>query len=96
MPWPDSCEVSLRLEDEDEGRGRDDLPSFGRHQDELSLSWMRAGRWPRDVVGLQNRIGRTGMAREARLKRQPLFVWHGPPVPSLQVVSGQGPYPDQA
>jgi hypothetical protein len=89
----DSCEASLRLAGEDEARGDDDLPSFGRHQDELSSAWMRAGRWPREVVGLQNRIERTGAARHARLNHQPLFVWHGPSVPARQIVSGRGPYP---
>lgn len=83
---------SLRLADEDEARGRDDLPSFGQHQYALSAAWLRAGRWPRSVAGLQNRLVRLGRAREALAKGQKVWVWHGPPVPQFVVVSGQGPY----
>lgn len=84
---------SLRLADEDEARGDEDLTSFVAHQDKVSAAWMRAGRWPRSVVGLQNRLVRLGIAREAVSKGWPVFVWHGPPVPQLTIVVGNGPYP---
>ena len=84
---------SLRLaDDEDEARGEDDLPRFAMHQDAVSTAWMKAGHWPRSVVGLQNRLVRLGTARQAQEKGWPLWVWHGPPVPQSVVVSGSGPY----
>jgi hypothetical protein len=85
-------EELLRLADADEARGDADLTSFVTHQDTVSSAWMREGRWPREVVGLQNRLVRLGTAREALKKGEPLFVWHGPPVPQFVVVQGQGPY----
>jgi hypothetical protein len=86
------CEESLRLADEDEAKGDADLTSFTRHQETVSRTWMSEGRWPRDVVGLQNRLVRLGTAREAAEKGQPLFAWHGPPVPQFVVTQGEGPY----
>lgn len=88
-----SAEESLRLADEDEARGDENLTSFSQHQDAVSAAWMCAGRWPRSVIGLQNRLVRLGTAREAAAKARPVFVWHGPPVPQFVVVSGRGPYP---
>lgn len=85
-------EESLRLADEDEARGDHDLTTFVRHQEALSGAWMSAGRWPRSVVGLQNRLVRLGTARVARANGWPVFVWHGPPVPQFVVISGLGPY----
>jgi hypothetical protein len=88
-----SCnEESLRLADADEARGDEDLTSFTRHQDSVSTAWMREGRWPREVVGLQNRLTRLARAREAVEKGLPLFVWHGPPVPQFILTQGKGPY----
>lgn len=89
----DSCEESLTLADEDDARDDEALTSFTRYQDAISDAWMRVGRWPREVVGLQNRLVRLGTAREARSKSQHVFVWHGPSVPQFTVVSGTGPYP---
>jgi hypothetical protein len=86
-------EESLRLADEDEARGDEDLTLFVQHQDAVSAAWMTAGRWPRSVLGLQNRLVRLGTARKARAKGRRMFAWHGPPVPQFVVVSGQGPYP---
>lgn len=86
------CEESLCLADEDESRGYDDLPSFARQQDDVSRAWMHAGRWPREVVGLTNRLVRLGVARQAVASGKPVFVWHGPPMPQFVVTSGQGPY----
>jgi hypothetical protein len=86
------CEESLRLADEDEARGDADLCSFTRHQEAVSRTWMREGRWPREAVGLKNRLVRLGTAREAAEKGQPLFVWHGPPVTQFVVTPGEGPY----
>jgi len=88
-----SAEESLRLANEDEARGDENLTSFSQHQDAVSAAWMRAGRWPRSVVGLQNRLVRLGTAQEAAAKARPVFVWHGPPAPQFVVVSGRGPYP---
>jgi hypothetical protein len=91
-----SCsQESLQLADEDEGRGDEDLTSFTRHLDAVSKAWMEAGRWPRSVVGLQNRLVRLAIAREARAGGKPVFVWHGPPVSQFVVVSGHGPYPER-
>jgi len=87
-----ASEESHRLADEDEARGDDDLTTFVRHQAALSDAWMSAGRWPRSVVGLQNRLIRLGTAREARANGWPVFAWHGPPVPQFVVISGHGPY----
>ena len=90
----DSCEESLRLGDEVAACGDDDeLTTFPRHEDELSQAWLRAGKWPREVVRLNNRLVRLGPAREAHGKGQPVFVWHGPAVPQFTIVSGQGRYP---
>jgi hypothetical protein len=89
----DCCEESLRLADEDEEKGDKNLTIFGAQQDAICNAWMRAGRWPRQVAGLQNRAVRLGTAREARQAGQRLFVWHGPSVPQFIVVAGQGPYP---
>lgn len=86
------AEESLRLADEDEAKGDKDLTSFARHQGALSDAWMSTGRWPREVVGLQNRLVRLGTAREALAQARPVFVWHGPPVPQFVVVAGQGPH----
>jgi hypothetical protein len=86
------CEEGMRLADEDEARGELELPAFGQHQHAISTAWMRAGRWPREVVSLTNRLTRLGKAREARATGKPLFVWHGPPVPQFVVTFGQGPY----
>lgn len=85
---------TLRLADEDEARGdHKDLPAFQRYQDALSDAWMKAGRWPREVIGLQNRLVRLARARDAEEKGLPLFVWHGPPVPQFVLAQGTGPYP---
>lgn len=78
-------EQSLRLAGEDDARGDGDLTSFVQHQDAVSAAWTRAGRWPREVVGLQNRLVRLGRAREATEKGQKVFVWHGPPVPQFRI-----------
>jgi hypothetical protein len=86
-------EASLRLADEDEARGDDGFASFARHQEGVSAAWMRAGKWPREVVGLGNRLVRLGTAREAAANGRRVFVWHGPPVPQFVIVSGRGPYP---
>ncbi|WP_182376105.1 hypothetical protein [Nocardioides sp. WS12] len=88
-----SSEESLRLADEDEARGEDSLPSFMEHQRRVSEAWLRAGRWPREVVGLQNRLVRLGTARTALAEGQRVLVWHGPPAPQFVVTSGRGPYP---
>jgi hypothetical protein len=88
----DSCDESLRMADEDEARGDERLTSFTQHQHAVSEAWLRAGQWPREVVGLQNRLVRLGTAREARETGKRVFVWHGPPVPQFVVVSGRGPY----
>ena len=83
---------SLRLANEDEATGDKDLTSFAHHQDALSEAWMSVGRWPREVVGLQNRLVRLGTARQALAQGRPVFAWHGPPVPQFTVKAGQGPY----
>jgi hypothetical protein len=86
-----ASEESLRLADEDEARGDDELTTFVRHRAALSDAWMSAGRWPRSVVGLQNRLVRLDTAREARANGRPVFAWHGPAVPQLVVAPGEGP-----
>jgi hypothetical protein len=85
-------EESLRLADEDDARGDRDLTSFIGHLDAVSTAWMRAGRWPREVVSLQNRLVRMATAREAAEKGKKVFVWHGTPVPQFVIASGSGPY----
>lgn len=88
-----SCsQESLQLAAEDEARGDEDLTSFTRHLDAVSNAWMKAGRWPRSVVGLQNRLVRLATAREARAAGKPVFVWHGPPVPQFVVTPRHDPY----
>lgn len=83
---------SLRLADEDDAKGDKALSSFAQHQDALSEAWRSVGRWPREVVGLQNRLVRLGTAREALAQGRPVFAWHGPAVPQFVVMAGQGPY----
>ena len=93
MAMADNCEESLRLAEDDEARGDENLTSFMKHQEVTSLAWMRAGRWPREVVGLENRLTRVGWAREARETSQHVYTWHGPAVETYRIVSGSGPYP---
>jgi hypothetical protein len=84
---------SLRLADEDEARGDDELTSFAADQDELSTAWMKAGAWPREVVSTRNRLVRLGWARIAQERGLPLYIWHGPSVPQFTIATGTGPYP---
>lgn len=87
-----ACETGLRLADEDEARGDQDLTTFAQHQRAVSDAWMSAGRWPRSVVGLENRVLRWGRAREAIATGQAVYVWHGPPVAQFVIRAGTGPY----
>ena len=61
-------------------------------RDRLSREWMQAVEWPPHYVGLQNRLHRLALARDARQKGQPLYFWHGPAIPMRTVVAGSGPY----
>jgi hypothetical protein len=87
-------EESQRLGDEDEARGdHAALTSFTEYSNALCSAWLRAGPWPREVVSLWNRLpARMGYAREATATGRTMFAWHGPPVPTVRVVSGTGPY----
>jgi hypothetical protein len=84
-----SSEETSHLADEDEARGEVNLPTFAQQQDYVSAGWMRAGRW-REVVSLRNRLVRLGIARQAVVSGERVFVWYGPAVPQFVVVSGQG------
>ncbi|VEH27283.1 Uncharacterised protein [Cellulomonas fimi] len=87
----DACEEHLALADADEAAGRKDLPTFARAYDELAVAWRQAVRWPRHVAPLSQRLGRLGSARHARLKEQPLYMWHGPSVPMFAIATGRMP-----
>ena len=89
----DANETLLRLADEDEANGDQDLPRFVAQQDAYDAAWMACGRWPSSVVSTSNRLVRMGSARVARETGQTLYCWHGPSVPQFTVVSGHGPYP---
>lgn len=87
---------TIRLAEEDRTRGDDsEYTTSMRHLAEISAAWMKAGRWPREVVGLENRLTRTGWARIAREKGQHVYAWHGPAVETYRLVSGRGPYPSR-
>lgn len=89
----DANEELIRLSEEDDRRGDEELTSFVERQQAIDRAWLEVGDWPSSVVGTSNRLGRMGWARTARDKGQPLYVWHGPRVQEYTVVAGRGPYP---
>ena len=84
---------SIRLGDEDQANGDAELTQFVAHQEWLNAAWMTHGNWHSAQRGTQNKLGRTGWARIADEKSQPLYCWYGPPILQRIVVMGRGEYP---
>lgn len=87
----DACEEHLALADADKAAGSKAMPTSARAHDELAAAWRQAVRWPRHVAPLGRRLARLGWARQARLKEQPLYMWHGPSVPVFAIATGRVP-----
>lgn len=78
-------ELGVRLADQDEAAGDDELAGFAAKWADYDRAWLAVGDWPAEVVSTRNRLTRLGWARVARDKSQPLYCWFGPAVPQLVV-----------
>jgi hypothetical protein len=85
----------IRLADEDEAAGQGkDLPRFVAKSREYDDAWRAFTEWPARVPSLLERDPAiTGWAAKARERGHRLHCWHGPSVPMVRLVSGDGPYP---
>lgn len=89
----EASRTAVRLANEDEARGDEELTTFTAFHKRLDAAWLRVGPWPEEVVSVWPRLVRLGIARIAEESGTPVYVWHGPSATRFRIVSGHGPYP---
>lgn len=85
----DANRLHLRLAEEDQHHGGDELTRFGAARRELDAAWMAAGDWPAERVGTLNKLTRLREARDAQEQGRDLYVWYGPSVVEYVIITGR-------